>query len=154
MVRRALLLLGLLGLASSASACRLSLEPDRHPLGSYRAIFIGEVTGIRLIDYERFVTTANDSDASDDDAAVLDHVYVTSSTPQFEARVHVLETFRGDASEIETLTLGGCAVPIPALRSEGLFFQLEPGSASVYVPAGSEAFDTWLRAAKRLRDES
>ena len=136
-MRNLFLFLFLALIAFPASACRKAFEPNENSLSSYSSIFIGEVTGIHLEDYEAYLLKKPN------------FVYVTSSTPGFQADLVISEVLRGeDKSSTAKLRMGGCMVRVPELKQKGIFFVLKGGNTSVAILANDPKYAHWLSLLK------
>lgn len=89
---------------------------------AYPKIFLGEVVGIRLVDYA---------------AARLEQMrkgtataWMTDESPAYEVDLLLIETFRGAlASQVTLKVPRGCAIPEADLRLFGIFYANEDGTA-------------------------
>ncbi len=132
-MRNFFLFLFLAVIAFPASACKKAFVPNEKSLSSYSSIFIGEVTGIHLVDYEAYLLKRPGS------------LYVTSSTPGFETDLVIAEVLRGEVkSSSAKLTMGGCLVQVPALKQKGIFFVPKGSKTSVAILDNNPKYTHWL----------
>ena len=137
---RSLLLIAAFAVSAAPSA-RACLGNPRAPLDTdienYPVVLDVTVTGVHLSSYEHYVLSERgvvegcpDPDPNDPDyetLLLLDCIYVTSSTPDFEVRALVDHPWKGTTEPTLDVTLGGCNVREPSLRTTGLVF-LDPAT--------------------------
>lgn len=154
-VLRWLFAIGSCAAANSASGCVAPLEPDIRPVEQLAAVFEAEVTGVRLTAYEEY-RLREDARKPDDrvvEGEVVEYLYPTSSTPEFDAFVLVRRQFVGTSEKQRVLSLGGCGVDLPDLEQLGLFFVFaDPTHGDFTVPVldSDPDYSHWWAEAERL----
>jgi hypothetical protein len=123
----AFLIAALLSAASEpVSACR-TIAPDLLDRSSYSAIFVGDVTAIHLVGYERSLLGEGDFEFQGESYTIIDgsnEVRVTS-VPVFVSA--------GTSQGAVSVRLVGCTTSLPALRERGLFFISKDGESAITV---------------------
>ena len=127
-------------IASPAQACLGNPRaPKDSDIEKYPVVLDVTVTGVHLSTYERYVLSergvedfcpdpdpdpadADAGDAGNEERSELDCIYLTSSTPDFEVRALVDHAWKGAAEPTLAVTLGGCNVREPSLRTTGVVF--------------------------------
>lgn len=126
------ILLGVL-LATVAAPAHACLGDPRAPLDSdierYPLVVDVTVTGVHLSEFESYVLQERGFEESEcgrepvqDGPGTPMCIYVISSTPEFDVRTLVDHAWKGEAAPTLQVTLGGCNVREPSLRSRGLVF--------------------------------
>ena len=100
-------------IGSNASACMAKLMPDEN-FNKYSQIFIGEVTGIHLIDYEK-KRLENLSKGGN-------QRWFSDITQPHDLTLVVTKNFIGKPDKLFKLRVDGCGVVIPNPRMLGIFF--------------------------------
>ena len=123
----ALLIAALLSSASEpARACR-TIAPNLLDLSRYSAIFVGNVTAIHLVGYERSLLGEGDFEFEGESYTITDgssEVQVTS-VPVFVSS--------GSSNGAVSVRLVGCTTSLPSLRERGLFFVSKDGESATTV---------------------
>jgi hypothetical protein len=136
-----MLIASLVGVGADAVACRGNDDPVSEDLSEYSAVFLGEVTGIHLTDYEAFRARKH-PDGKLNDEEIMDHVLVNNL--DFEIRVLVDREFIGLSKGVEVVLLGGCSVEQPKLKERGVFFVRPRPNNSIAVLESEPDFEHWL----------
>jgi hypothetical protein len=135
-MRNLFLLLCLAFIAFPASACRRP-TPNANSLSSYSSIFIAEVVGIHLVDYESALLKKPNL------------ISIANNTPSFQTNLVIDEVLRGEVkSSSAKLTLGGCLVQVPELKQKGIFFVRQDGKTSVAILDNDPKYAYWLSLLK------
>ena len=131
---------GLLLAAFSAPsiACH-RITPDRAPLDTYTAVFLGRVTGIHLLGYENALTGRPDGFIGGEPFNLAD------GSGTVEVSAVPSRVAQGNPAKSVRVRLVGCTAPLPSLKERGLFFvNSEGGSAVTVWESDSETFNRWL----------
>jgi len=99
---------------SSAYACLGYSGPSVSAYNEYSKIFVAEVTGVNLFEYGKR--------RAESIARGGYETHFTDFTLIHKVRLVVIKVFRGAVAKTEIVTLGGCDLRIPTLKSYGLFF--------------------------------
>jgi hypothetical protein len=130
----------LLAAFSAPSVACHRIAPDRAPLDSYTAVFLGHVTGVHLLGYENALTGRPDGFIDGEPFNLAD-----GSEP-VEISAVPSKVAQGNPAKSVRIRLVGCTAPLPALKERGLFFvNPEGGSAVTVWESDSEAFNLWLK---------
>ena len=109
--------------------------PDKKPtlnFEEYESIFIGQVVGIHLNEYQDKTISALREGK--------DHAsFPAGSTPEYTVTVIPHRLFKGHASEVEILKIYGCDVSVPSTLQRGVFF-IQPDE-EVFVLYSSDYYD-------------
>lgn len=117
------------------SQLSLACLPDTKPslnFEKYESIFIGQVVGIHLNEYQDKTVSAlreGKKHAS----------FPGGTTPEYTVTVIPHRLYKGDASEVETMKISGCDVTIPTTLQRGIFF-IQPDD-EVYVLYSNDYYD-------------
>ena len=119
-------------------ACTARLLPSKD-FGKYESIYIAEVTGIRLTEYQksRVEELRKKSDRS----------YYIGVTPEYELTVLPQKLRKGKASEIEVVHVSGCGIREPKVREVAIFFVKPDGRADVLFNIESYNYEEYIEAA-------
>ncbi len=118
-------------------SCEFSFAclPDTKPslnFEEYESIFIGQVVGIHLNEYQDKTISALREGK--------DHAsFPGGSTPEYTVTVIPHRLFKGQAFEVETLKISGCDVTVPTTLQRGVFF-IQPDK-EVFVLYSSDYYD-------------
>ena len=130
----------LLATCSAPSVACHRIAPDRAHLAGYKAVFLGQVTGIHLLGYENALAGRPDGHIGGEPFNITD-----GSAP-VEVSAVPSEVVRGNPGKSVQIRLVGCTAPLPALKERGLFFVNPEGDSAVTVwESDSEAFNFWLK---------
>lgn len=132
------LVITLLLLANSlAYACLGSSQPSVHAYNKYSKIFIAEVTGVNLHEYGKRKAASIARGES--------KKYFADYTLEHEVRLVVTSVIRGTVAKTVILTVEGCGIKIPALKSRGLFFIHRKTNRVIPVyETGDGEYSGWL----------
>lgn len=128
--------------APSANACHPVL-PAPGGTNEFEAIFLGEVTGIRLIGYENRELDRPDAcmAPTEDEAQVCFNITSDPPLSIFALPRHVV---RGDIEGIQELDQAGCNKDSIAMKERAIFFVNPGGHSAAIVWEGHPEFGSWL----------
>jgi hypothetical protein len=130
--------IGLVGLILAAlaplsvEACR-DMMPDMADLPSYASVFVGEVSGIRLIEYENTRLDRSskcDTDLNDDDLECIGHI---AGRPLIKIFVIPTKVIKGTVTGVQELEQAGCTGSDIPLKEQGIFFVYPNSTTAVIV---------------------
>lgn len=121
--------------SANAIACMGRILPDKN-FDVYETIFIGEVTGVHLTQYQERMVKGLKSDEG--------FTVWTDTTPEYEVTVLPQRLKKGSASEVETLKISGCGLPEPRVRQTGLFFVKPNGHVNVIYNGESYNYEDYI----------
>ena len=119
----------------AVKACPALTRPFQD-LDKYENIFIGEVVGVHLTEYQHEMIKGLREDEN--------YRFWSDSTLEHTVTVLPQRLKKGRASEVETLTISGCGVPIPSLRMKGLFFVQKDGRTHVLYQTDYFGYEDYL----------
>lgn len=112
-------------------ACTPNTKPSLN-FEEYESIFIGQVVGIHLHEYQDKTVSALREGK--------DHAsFPGGSTPEYTVTIIPHRLFKGQVFEVETLKISGCDVTIPAALQRGIFF-IQPDK-EVFVLYSNDYYD-------------
>ena len=131
--------------ANPADACR-TVRPDPKKLDRFETIFLGEVTGVRLIGHENKLLGRPDGCATgkggkDDECFNL----IGGSQPVtlFSVPITVV---KGKASNVQELKMVGCSGTQPKLKEKVIFFVNAGGHSAITIwESNGKEYDEWLK---------
>jgi hypothetical protein len=129
--------------AFPASACHV-VQPVKGRTDSYEAIFIGEVTGIRLRSYENVQLGRTDGCTIEQDG-VKPLCFNLTSDPLVSIFALPQIVVRGDVTDVQELDQAGCNKPDLALKERGIFFVNPGGHSAAIVWEGQIDYEDWLK---------
>lgn len=107
-----------------ALGCAGRSLPDLKAIDSYKAVFVGQVTGIHLRDYQEDIVRS-ETDKS--------WISVYDYTLPYTVTVVRQHQVRGSSALVEAIVVAGCQVPEPRVRQFGLFFIPEDGGEVIAI---------------------
>ena len=145
---RAIAAAGLALLAiSPALACHRDY-PDLESLEKYSAIFLGNVTGIHLDDYENRLLGQPDGLVAGTEFTIVD------GSGAVTVDVVILSSFRGKPPHSIAVRLVGCTAPLPQLKQSAVFFLLPDGTSAVTIWDSNDAFAPTLSRLEKSKHDS
>lgn len=112
-------------------ACSADKKPSMD-FDEYESIFIGQVVGVHLNEFQDKTISALREGK--------DHAsFAGGSTPEYTVTVIPHRLYKGNAFEVETMKVSGCAVTIPTTLQRGLFF-IQPDK-EVFALYSSDYYD-------------
>lgn len=146
----ATLLLALLGSASlPALACHV-VQPIPGDTAKFEAIFIGEVTGIRLLGYENRELGKPDACLATEEGAEPVCFNMVSDSP---VSIFALprKVFRGEVADVLELDQAGCNNAGVSMKDRAIFFVNPGGRSAAIVWETQPDFKDWVA---RLESEA
>lgn len=128
--------------AAPAGACH-DVEPTNGQAGDYEAIFVGEVTGIRLRSYENRQLGRADACSIEEDG-VESVCFNIMSDPLVSIFALPRIVVRGNI-DVQELNEAGCNKTDLALKNRGIFFVNPSGGSAAIVWEGESAYEDWLK---------
>ncbi len=124
--------------------------PDTKPslnFEEYESIFIGQVVGIHLNEYQDKTISALRE--GKDYAS-----FPGGSTPEYTVTVIPHRLFKGNAFEVETMKISGCAVTVPTTLQRGIFFiQSDEEDFALYSSDYHDYEDYLVKASEYWRSQ-
>ena len=121
--------------AGSSSACPARILPSKN-FDDYKTIFVGEVVGVELTSYREAMLKGLREDPN--------YSTWTDTTPPHKVTVLPLRLRKGNANEVEVLTISGCGVPEPETRQNGLFLIESNGKVHVIYDRDSLLYGDYV----------
>ena len=128
-----------------ADACR-TVRPDPNKLDRFETIFLGEVTGVRLVGREHELLGRPDgcmlgSDGKTDEC----FSFIGGSKPVTLYSVPIT-VVKGKAEKVQELQMVGCSGVHPNLNEKVLFFvNAGDHSAITILESNGKEYDEWLK---------
>ena len=129
--------------ALPANACHV-VQPVAGQTGDYEAIFVGEVTGIRLRSYENLQLSRADGCTIEEDG-VEPMCFNITSDPLVSVFALPRVVVRGNVTDVQELDQAGCNNPNLALKDRGIFFVNQGGHSAAIVWQSHGNYEGWLR---------
>ncbi len=120
------------------------MVPDANTVQSSVRIFVGELSGIRLIEYEDRLLDRSSGCATGPDEDGLECIDSISGSPRIQLFVVPTRVIKGAANDVQELRQVGCTSSDMPLRAQGLFFVDSNGNAVIVWRSQSENYFHWL----------
>ncbi len=114
----------------AAKACR-DMIPDMDSLESYESIFLGEISGVRLREYEDR-RLGQPGTCEPDPVDGIECIGAISGSPGVSLFVIPTKVIRGKVVGVQELQQAGCVRTNVRLKEEAIFF-VNPGGSAVIV---------------------
>ena len=124
-----------LSVSFSVSACIARILPDKD-FDKYQTIFIGEVTGVHLQEYQDMMVKGLREKNG--------YSVFTDTTLEYEVTVLPQRLKKGSVTETLKLKISGCGMLEPRVRQIGLFFIKPDGDVNVLYNGESFAYEDYL----------
>lgn len=148
--RARLLCVALTAAASSAHACHV-VQPVPGDTGKFEAIFIGEVTGIRLRGYENRELGKPDGCAVAE-GGVEPMCFNITSDPPISVFALPRKVIRGEVTDVRELDQAGCNKPDIAMKERAIFFVNPGGRSAAIVWESQPEFQDWVERLEASSD--
>lgn len=126
----------------SVEACR-DMVPDLSDLKSYESIFVGEVSGIRLIGYENKQLGRPDACEIQDNGEQGECFNLIGGNAPVAIFAIPTKVIKGKILGVQELQQAGCNYSNIPLKEHGIFF-VNPGGSSAVIVWRSKASDYML----------
>ncbi|GGA82768.1 hypothetical protein GCM10011521_21320 [Arenimonas soli] len=146
-----LLFAALTSVASSAHACHV-VQPIPGDTDKFEAIFIGEVTGIRLRGYENRELGKHDA-CEVAEEGVESMCFNIISDPPMPVFALPRVVFRGDVKDVLELDQAGCNKPDISMKDRAIFFVNPGGHSAAIVWESRPEFNDWVARLEAEADE-
>jgi len=146
-----LLLSTLATIASSAHACHV-VQPIPGNTDKFEAIFVGEVTGIRLLGYENLEIGKPDAcEIAEEGVEPL--CFNITSDPPMPVFALPRTVFRGEVSNVLELDQAGCNNENVSLKDRAIFFVNPGGHSAAIVWESQREFKDWVARLEAEADQ-
>lgn len=139
---KALMLPLLIAFAPTAQACYV-LEPVKQDMHTYEAIFLGEVTGVRLRGYENLQLGRPDG-CLETEVDTEPVCFNLTSDPPISLFALPHRVFQGDVTDVLELDQAGCNRTEFELKQRALFFAHSEEGSAIVVWEDQPEFREWL----------
>jgi len=140
----------LLQFSQFSYACLPDTKPSLN-FEEYESIFIGQVVGVHLNEYQdkTIIALREGKDYAS---------FAGASTPEYTVTVIPYRLYKGHASEVETLKISGCDVSVPTTLQRGIFF-IQPDEEGFVLYSSDyydyedylgKAFEYWMSQKQKL----
>lgn len=129
--------------ALPAGACHV-VQPITGRIKHYKAIFVGEVTGIRLRGYENLQLGRTDGCTSEGNG-VKPLCFNITSDPLVSVFALPRVVVRGKVTDVQEIDQAGCNKPDLTLKERGIFFVNPDGRSAAIVWESQSNYEDWLR---------
>ncbi len=103
---------------------------------NYETIFVGQVTGVHLFEYQSMMIEGYRKDP--------DFSVWTDTTLQLKVTILPKIIRKGKAKELEILNISGCGVLEPDVKQLGIFFIRQDGKVDVVYNSESYLYEEYL----------
>jgi len=128
-------------------ACMGKTMPNLSKIDSYTSIFTGEVTGIQVTEYQK-----NRIEAINEGKKFNNWFSDITLEHELTIIVNKFITGSGSAPQVIKIKAKGCAVQLPQMKMQGVFFIKPDGYAiPIYALEGQRYSETLLKLGKYTR---